>query len=101
MARRIATDVKAGLRDHLTEQCAIMLARMSQAEGFPYRGAEVERLRDRLIDLKAGRDILVYRFEIPADMQPPRDDRQHIYTLRGDRLITADYERMVPSFDRW
>jgi hypothetical protein len=73
----------------------------SDADLFPYRGAELRRLRKRLDDLTNGRDILVYRFEIPADMQPPRDG-QHVYTLRGDRLVTADYEHAVPMFDdRW
>jgi hypothetical protein len=98
LARRIGTGTVVGLREHLTEKCADLLAKLTRFDGF---GADVDRLRDRLIDLRAGRDILVYRFEIPADMQPPRSDGQHVYTLRGDRLITAEYQRVKPVFDRW
>ena len=47
--------------------------------------AERERQDDRLLDLLAGRNVLVYRFEIPADLQPPQDGTR-IYTLRSDRL---------------
>jgi hypothetical protein len=98
LARRIDTGTVVGLREHLIERNADLLAKLTRFDGF---GADVDRLRDRLIDLRAGRDILVYRFEIPADMQPPRSDGQHVYTLRGDRLITAEYQRVKPVFDRW
>jgi hypothetical protein len=99
VARRIETDTVSGLREHLADKCAQLLARFVESDGefFPYRGAEIARLRKRLDDLKAGRDVLVYRHEIPADMQPPRTDGQHVYTLRGDRLITAQYERVELS----
>jgi hypothetical protein len=77
------------------------MARFVESDGelFPYRGAELSRLRKRLDDLNNGHDILVYRFEIPADMQPPREDGRIVYTLRGDRLVTAEYERAVPAYD--
>jgi hypothetical protein len=105
VARRIETGTVTRLRDHLTQWCAELLARFAQsdAELFPCRGAEVRRLRKRLDDLKNGRDILVYRFEVPAELQPPRTDEPiHVFTLRGDRLVTADYEHAVPMFDdRW
>jgi hypothetical protein len=88
MARRIESDTVTGLREYLTQRCADLLARFTD-EGC---GAEVRRLRGRLDDLTNNRDVLVYRFELPADQQPPRADGQHIYTLRGDRLIPAQYE---------
>jgi len=69
----------------------------SDGELFPYRGAELKRLRERLDDLKNGNDVLVYRFEIPHDLQLPREDGVIVYTLRGDRLITAQYERVELS----
>ena len=58
----------------------------------------MKRLRERLDDLKNGNDVLVYRFEIPHDLQPPREDGVIVYTLRGDRLVAAEYERFVPSW---
>jgi hypothetical protein len=96
VARRIETDTVIGLREHLTDKCAALLARFVESDGelFPYRGAEMKRLQKRLDDLKNNRDVLVYRHEIPADMQPPRtDDGQIVFTLRGDRLVAAEYER--------
>ena len=104
MARRIETDTVTGLRDHLTQRCAELLARFTRSDGdlFPYRGAEVRRLRKRLDDLKNGNDVLVCRHEIPVELQPPREDGRIVYTLRGDRLVTAEYERVAPSYeDRW
>ena len=64
----------AGLRDHLADKCAELLARFveSDAEHFPYRGAEIRRLQSRLDDLHGNRDVLVYQHEIPAEWQPPR-----------------------------
>jgi hypothetical protein len=72
------------LRDHLTQRCADLLGRMVESDGelFPYRGAEIKRLRKRLDDLKNGRDVLTYRHEIPVELQPPREDGQHVYTLK-------------------
>lgn len=103
MARKICTDTVIGLREHLAEKCAELLVRFVESDGelFPYRGAEMKRLRERLDDLKNNRDVLVYRHEIPADMQPPRTDGQHVYTLRGDRLVTAEYERVSYDEDCW
>ncbi|MGO8938386.1 MAG: hypothetical protein ACLQLO_15125 [Mycobacterium sp.] len=101
MARRIETDVKTGLREHLIKQARGVLVRLESADPRFGFGAEVKRLRRRLDDLLDGADVLVYRFEIPADMQPPRSDGQHVYTLRGDRLVTAEYERAVPFDDDW
>ncbi len=100
MARKICTDTVIGLREHLAEKCAELMARFVESDGefFPYRGAELKRLRERLSDLKNGNDVLIYRFEIPHDLQPPREDGQHVYTLRGDRLVAAEYERVAPSW---
>jgi hypothetical protein len=101
-ARPIGDTTVAGLREHLAERCVKMLTRMVDTDGdlFPYRGAELKRLRQRLDDLRNNRDILLYRFEIPTHMQPPRNGHRHVFTLRGDRLIDAEYERCevsVPS----
>jgi hypothetical protein len=87
-----------GLREHLAGKCAELLARFVESDGelFPYRGAEIKRLQQRLDDLNARRDLLVYRFEL-GDYAPPREDGQHIYTIRGDRLVTAEYEHAVLS----
>ena len=78
-----------------------MLARFveSDAEAFPYKGKELARLRQRLDDLTNGRDVLVYRHEVPAEMTPPRDGRNTIvFTLRGDRLVDAESERCEVIF---
>lgn len=101
MARKIDTGTVAGLREHLTKQVRDVLVRLEAARtGWGY-GAEIRRLRKRLDDLLDGNDVLVYRFEIPPEQQPPRSDGQHVYTLSGDRLMPAEYERCVPSFDDW
>jgi hypothetical protein len=101
VARRIETDQVCGLRDHLAGKCSALLARFveSDAELFPYRGAEIARLRKRLDDLKNGRDVLTYRFELPPEYAPPREDGQHIYMLKGDRLVAAQYQHAV--YERW
>jgi hypothetical protein len=92
----------AGLRDHLADKCAELLARFveSDAEHFPYRGAEIRRLQSRLDDLHGNRDVLVYQHEIPAEWQPPRDeDGRIVFTLTGDRLVPAQFERVRPKWD--
>jgi hypothetical protein len=98
VARRIETDgVVVGLRDHLTKAARDLLVRLEAADtGYGFR-ADIARLRHRLDDLLDGNDVLVYRHEIPADQQPPRSDGQHVYTLRDDRLIPAQYERVELS----
>jgi hypothetical protein len=100
VARKIATDQVCGLRDHLADKCADLLARFveSDAELFPYRGAEIARLWKRLDDLNNGHDITVYRFELPTEYAPPRDERT-VYTLRGDTLVAAEYQHAV--YERW
>lgn len=89
-ARLIGTGT-AGLRDHLADRTADLMARFVESDGelFPYRGTELKRLHTRLDDLNNGRDVLVYRHEIPADMQPAREDGRIVFTLTGDKLITA------------
>ena len=103
MARKIYTDTVTGLRDHLADKCAHMLARFVESDGelFPYRGAELKRLQSRLDDLKNGNDVLVYRFEIPADMQPPREDGVIVFTLRGETLLPAEYEHVSVPFSEF
>jgi hypothetical protein len=99
VARRIETDTVIGLRDHLAARCREMIDELSRLTTDIYDfSAARDRLRDRLIDIETNRDILVYRFEIPADMQPPREDGQHVYTFRGDRLLPAEYERVAPAY---
>jgi hypothetical protein len=77
----------------------------SDAELFPYRGAELKRLQQRLDDLNNGRDVLVYLHEIPRAMQPARDGHTIVYTLRGGTLVTAEYEHasapLVYDDSRW
>jgi hypothetical protein len=74
-----------------------LLARFveSDADLFPYRGTELARLQSRLDDLKNGRDVLVYRHEIPAQYAPHREDGRIVFTLSGDRLVAAEYERVA------
>ena len=71
--------------------------RLDNADPHYGFGAEVRRLRKRIDDMLDGSDVLVYRHEIPADMQPPRTDGQMVYTLRGDTLVPAEYERVSVS----
>jgi hypothetical protein len=79
VARRIDTDgVVVGLREHLTKQARELLVRMDDADPHYGFGAEVRRLRKRIDDLLDGADVLVYRFEISAEMQPPRR-AAHLY----------------------
>jgi hypothetical protein len=88
-----------GLREHLTKKARGVLVRLDSAATEVYDfGAEVRRLRKRIDDLLDGADVLVYRHEIPGDMQPPRTDGQHVYTMRGDRLVPAQYERVSVPF---
>ena len=85
------------MRDHLAQRCRDLIDKLTHSTEFEIYNfcAERDRLRDRLIDIETGREVTVYRFEIPADMQPPREDGEHVYTLRGDRLVPADYQRVV------
>ena len=92
----------AGLRDHLAARCRDLIDRLShstETELYNF-SAERDRLRDRLVDIETGRAVLVYRHEIPTEMQPPREDGRIVFTLRGDRLVAAEYERVrVPVQD--
>jgi hypothetical protein len=92
-ARPIGTGT-SGLRDHLAQRTTDLMARFVESDGelFPYRGAELGRLRKRLDDLTNTRDILVYRFEL-GDYAPPREVGSHVFTLHNDTLVEAQYER--------
>lgn len=96
MARKIGADpnLVVGLREHLAARCRATIAKLAHATdtGLYDFSADLERQRDRLIDLQTGRDVLAYRFEL-GDFAPPRDGR-HVFTLRGDRLVPAEYERV-------
>ena len=89
-----------GLRDHLAALCRDLIDRLThstETELYNF-SAERGRLRDRLIDIERGRDVLVYQHEIPPGWQPPREDGVISFTLRGDRLIEAQFERVrVPA----
>jgi hypothetical protein len=89
VARRIETAQITGLREQLIERTAVLLNRMyeSNADLFPYRGAEIRRLKLRLHDLKTGNDILIYRFEISHRIAtaPRRGPPVHTQT----RLVDA------------
>lgn len=85
-------DTGPQLRAHLAAKCRATIPRLTDSTGFYDFSAELDRHRDRLIDIETGRDLLVYRFEIPADVAPPGDG-QHVFTLRGNRLVPAEYER--------
>jgi hypothetical protein len=96
VARKITDGAVIGLRHQLAAKCRTTLARLehsTQAELYDF-SVELDRLRDRLIDIMAGRDVFVYRFEIPHYMQTLRTDGQMVYTLRGDTLMAAAYERV-------
>lgn len=100
MARAIRSEdgVVVGLREHLAASCRAIIGKLEHAtdtELYDFT-VELDRQRDRLIDIQTGRDVLVYRFEVPESMQPPRD-HQHVFTLRGDWLVPAEYERVSPS----
>jgi hypothetical protein len=87
--------VVVGLREHLTKQAHDLMMRLETADpGYGF-GAEVARLRKRLDDLLDGADVLVYRHEL-GDFAPPRDGN-HAFALRGNRLVEAEYERVVPA----
>ena len=90
------TPAVAWLRDHLIAEARAMLVRLDNADPNYGFGAEIRRLRARIDDLLDGKGILVYRFELPRELGPPRDGR-HVFTLKGDdRLVDAEYERVVP-----
>jgi hypothetical protein len=92
-----------GLREHLASRCRATIDKLPHAtecEIYDFT-RERDRLCDRLIDIETGRDVTVYRFEL-GEYAQPREDGQHVYILRGDPLVTAGYERVVPSWDnRW
>jgi hypothetical protein len=77
-----------GLREHLASRCRAAIDKLTHAtecDMYDF-SRETDRLRDRLIDIETGRDVTVYRFEL-GKYAPPREDNQHVYTLRGDRLM--------------
>jgi hypothetical protein len=81
----------------LIERARAEVRRSESADTVVYDfSAEIARQRRRVDDLLDGADVLVYRHEIHANMEPPRDG-QHVFTLRGDRLVPAEYERVAPA----
>jgi hypothetical protein len=88
-----------GLREHLAQRCRDLIARLTkptECDVYDF-SAERSRLRDRLINIETGQDVLVYLHEIPTEMQPPRadDDDRIVFTLTGDRLVSPQYEHAV------
>lgn len=82
-----AAAVVTGLREHLIVKARAQVARLTSARSDWYDfTADLQRERDRMDALLDGADVLVYRHEIPAEWQPPRDGTI-VYTLTGDRLV--------------
>jgi hypothetical protein len=92
----------AGLREHLAQRCRDLIDRLThstETELYNF-SAERSRLRDRLVNIETGRDVLVYRHEIPPALQPPREDGRIVFTLHGDRLMPPQYDHVrVPAGD--
>lgn len=82
-----AAAVVTGLREYLIVKARTRVARLTNTRSDFYdfsHDLERERVRtDAMID---GADVLVYRHEIPAEWQPPRDGTI-VYTVTGDRLV--------------
>lgn len=79
------------IRDHLIAKCRNEIEReiaASERIGWYDFAAELDRLRDRLLDLQANREVTVYWHELPRDLRPPRYGTMR-YTLTGDRLAPA------------
>jgi hypothetical protein len=88
--------VVTGLRATLIVKARAEVVRLATADSDVYDfSAELQRQRDRVDALLEGRDVTVYRFEIPGEHQPPRDGTVR-YTLRGDRLV-ASQRTLTPS----
>lgn len=80
--------VVSGLREHLIATARANVVKLESAEPDLYDfSPDLRCQRQRVDELLDGADVLVYRFEIPRELQPPRDDGQHAYRLRGDRLV--------------
>ena len=85
--------VVTGLREHLIGKAQANVRRLGATEYDLYDfSPELRRQRLRVDELLDGADVTVYRFEIPRELQPPRDG-QHVYTLHGDRLTPASRPR--------
>lgn len=83
-----------GIRATLIDTARATLARLTAGRVDWYDfGDDHDRQRAHLEALTAGDDVLVYRFELPRDVQPL--DHRHAYTLRADRLVPAEYERVA------
>jgi hypothetical protein len=55
-----------GLREHLAARCRATITKLehsTECELYDFH-PELERQRDRFIDIETGRDVLVYRHEI-------------------------------------
>jgi hypothetical protein len=92
--------VVVGLREHLAARCRATIAKLEHSTECELYDFSAERNRpcDRLIDIMSGADVTpVYLHEIPRDMLPLRDGRM-VYTLRGDRLVPAEYERVAVDY---
>ncbi|BBX70100.1 hypothetical protein [Mycolicibacterium psychrotolerans] len=80
-------EVVSGLREHLIAQARAQVTRLDAAACDWYDfGGERQRQRDRIDALLDGRDVTVYRHELPREHQPRRDGTMR-YTLHGHRLI--------------
>lgn len=79
--------VVTGLREFLIGKARAQVARLADAKCDWYSfAADLQRQRDRMNALVDGDDVLVYRHEIPAEWQLPRDGTI-VYTVTVDRLV--------------
>jgi hypothetical protein len=91
-------NVVVGLREHLIAKARRQVGRLEDADSDLYDfTTDLTWQRKRLADLEADADVLVYRYEIPREVQPPRNG-VHIFTLRGDKLMPAERERVSLAF---
>jgi hypothetical protein len=85
-----------GLREFLAQRARAKVGRLENADTDMYDFSTVLTWqRKRLADLEAGRDVVVYRSEIPKAVQRPRDGTM-VFMLRGDKRIPAEYGHAWP-----
>ena len=91
MGRRISAasdgDAVRELRDSLIRRAEESLVALDGTCDFYDFSAERDRLLDRLDDLKAGRPVGAYAWEIPRHMLP--GDRRTYYTVTTTGIVPA------------
>jgi hypothetical protein len=80
------------VRSYLIERCERSVARHVAAECEVYDFSRVlASERRKLADLRAGRPVNVYGWELPAQVRPR--DAGRLYTVTCERIVPAVYER--------